>query len=46
MPGRLLRRWMIHCDSPRTTSVPLRPFGGTCSSGPSFRRDVLVTSAV
>jgi hypothetical protein len=45
LPGRLLRRWMIHCDSPRTTSVPLRPFGGTCSSGPSFRRDVHVTSA-
>ncbi|ASV73075.1 hypothetical protein THTE_0473 [Thermogutta terrifontis] len=27
-------RWITHPSSPGTTSVPLRPFGGTCLSGP------------
>jgi|GEM_PF-2457947 hypothetical protein len=28
--------WMIHPNSPGRTSVPLRPLGGTCLSGPPF----------
>jgi len=31
-----VRRWIVHSPSPGTTSVPLRPSGGTCLSGPSL----------
>jgi len=30
----VFRGWINYSPSPGTTSVPLRPFGGTCLSGP------------
>ena len=34
--GSDAHRLMTHSFAPGTTSVPLRPFGGTCLSGPPF----------